>query len=42
MLSINGGNEIEAGCINIKNLRSGEQKQFSCGDVDAMVEFIKL
>ena len=41
MLSINGGNEIESGCINIKNLRSGEQKQFACGDVDAMIGFIK-
>ena len=40
MLSINGGNEIESGCINIKNLRSGEQKQFGCKDIDAMLEFI--
>lgn len=40
-LSINGGDEVAANVVNIKNLRSGEQKQFNCGDIDAMVNFLK-
>ena len=39
-LSINGGNEMEAGVINIKNLSSGEQKSFAKDDVAAIKEFL--
>ena len=39
-LSITGGNEIESGCINIKNLTTGEQKSFSKDDIDGMAEFL--
>jgi len=40
-LSITGGDEVAKGCINIKNLASGEQKSFSADQPDAMVEFMK-
>lgn len=39
-LSINGGNEVEAGVIQIKNLSSGEQKSFSISDIQSMLEFL--
>ena len=39
-LSINGGNEMEAGVVNIKNLSSGEQKSFAKDDVAAIKEFL--
>ena len=39
-LSINGGNEMEAGVINIKNLSSGEQKSFAKDDVAAIKDFL--
>lgn len=39
-LSINGGNEVEAGVIQIKNLSSGEQKSFSINDIQSMLEFL--
>lgn len=39
-LSINGGNEMEAGVIQLKNLSSGEQKTFSKDDIDGMAAFI--
>ena len=39
-LSINGSNEISAGCINIKDLRSGEQRSFDRGDIDSIVKFL--
>ena len=39
-LSITGGNEMESGCINIKNLVSGEQKSFNKDDISAIVEFL--
>ncbi len=39
-LSITGGNEMENGCINIKNLVSGEQKSFCKDDISAIVEFL--
>ena len=39
-LSINGSNEISASCINIKDLRSGEQRSFDRGDIDGIAEFL--
>ncbi len=39
-LSINGGSEVEAGTVNIKNLSSGEQKSFPKDDVKGMREFL--
>lgn len=39
-LSINGGNEVEAGVIQIKNLSSGEQKSFNINDIQSMLEFL--
>ena len=39
-LSINGGNEMECGQVNIKNLCSGEQKAFSKDDTDGMIEWM--
>ena len=39
-LSINGGNELEAGVIQIKNLSSGEQKSFDKGDIAGIIDFI--
>ena len=39
-LSITGGNEIEQGIVNIKNLSSGEQKNFSRDDVEGILEWI--
>ena len=39
-LSINGGDEMAAGIVGIKNLASGEQKQFSISDIDGIVEFL--
>jgi len=40
-ISINGSSEIEAGTVNIKNLRSGEQKAFPVSDLDAILAFLK-
>ncbi len=40
-ISINGSSEIEAGTVNIKNLRSGEQKAFPASDLDAILAFLK-
>jgi len=39
-LSIVGGDEVETGIINIKNLSSGEQKTFAKTDVDGMLAFM--
>lgn len=39
-LSINGGSEVEADTVNIKNLSSGEQKSFPKDDVKGMREFL--
>ena len=39
-LSIVGGNEMEEGVVNIKNLSSGEQKSFQKDDVASMMEFL--
>ncbi|MBR5384559.1 MAG: histidine--tRNA ligase [Bacteroidales bacterium] len=39
-LSINGGDEVSQGIVNIKNLVSGEQKTFSKDDIDGMVTFL--
>ena len=39
-LSIVGGNEMEEGVVNIKNLSSGEQKSFQKDDVASMLEFL--
>lgn len=37
-LSINGENEMARGIVNVKDLRSGEQKTFDCTDIDAIVK----
>jgi len=39
-LSITGGNEIEAGQVNVKNLVSGEQEAFSKCDIDSIAAFL--
>jgi histidyl-tRNA synthetase len=39
-LSITGGNEVESGVINIKNLSSGEQMSFSREDVEGIISFL--
>ncbi len=39
-LSINGGSEVEAGVIQIKNLISGEQQSFAKDDIAGMVAFL--
>ena len=41
-LSIVGGNEIEAGVINIKNLATGEQKSFAKDNLAAILEYLSL
>ncbi len=41
-LSINGGNEVEAGIIQLKNLDTGEQKSFSKTDIAGMKEFMNI
>jgi len=40
-LSIVGGNEMEEGVVNIKNLETGEQKSFKKDDVALMLDFLK-
>ena len=39
-LSINGENEMEQGIVQVKNLSTGEQKQFAKDDFDAIVSFL--
>jgi histidyl-tRNA synthetase len=39
-LSINGGNEIASGVVQIKNLASGEQRSFERGDLAGMLTFL--
>ena len=39
-LSINGGDEAASGTVQIKNLASGEQKQFASSDIAAMLDFL--
>ena len=39
-LSIVGGNEVEAGVINLKNLSTGEQKSFANDDLEGMTAFM--
>ena len=39
-LSIVGGNEVEAGIINLKNLSTGEQKSFAKDDLEGMIAFM--
>lgn len=39
-ISIIGGDEMASGLVNLKNLSSGEQRQFSKDDIDGMVEFL--
>ncbi len=41
-LSITGGNEMEAGQVNVKNLVSGEQKSFSASDIQGIIVFLGL
>ena len=39
-LSITGGNEMEAGQVNVKNLVSGEQKSFRTSDIQRIIDFL--
>ena len=39
-LSITGGNEMEAGQVNVKNLVSGEQKSFRTSDIQGIIVFL--
>ncbi|MGN0202768.1 MAG: histidine--tRNA ligase [Candidatus Cryptobacteroides sp.] len=39
-ISINGGNEMEQGVVQIKNLSTGEQKQFAKDDYDSILSFL--
>ena len=39
-LSINGENEMEQGIVQVKNLSTGEQKQFAKDDFEAIVGFL--
>lgn len=41
-LSINGGDESEAGIIQIKSLATGEQRQFAKSDIAGMKEFLDI
>ena len=40
-LSITGGDEVATGVINVKNLASGEQKQFSKDDIAGILAFVR-
>lgn len=40
-ISINGTNEAEAGIVNIKNLNSGEQKEFKKDALSEIIDFLK-
>ena len=40
-ISINGSTEMEASTLNIKNLRTGDQKAFPVADRTAILEFLK-
>ncbi len=40
-LSITGGDEVAAGVINVKNLASGEQNQFSKDDIAGILAFVR-
>ena len=40
-LSIVGGNEMEAGVVNVKNLSTGEQQSFDKNDTVAMIDFLQ-
>ena len=37
-----GGEEYKFGKVNLKNMESGEQKEFSLKDVDEMIKAISL
>lgn len=39
-ISITGGDEVQQGLVNIKNLSSGEQKSFGKDDIEGMLRFI--
>ena len=39
-ISINGSEEAAAGRVNLKDLRSGEQRTFDCADTAAMLAFL--
>lgn len=39
-ISINGSSEAESGTVNIKNLASGEQRNFSRGDIEGIAGFL--
>ena len=40
-ISINGSDEIAAGTVNIKNLRTGDQQAFPASDTDSILAFLK-
>ena len=41
-ISINGSNEIEAGTVNLKNLKTGEQQAFQATEMDKILEFLSF
>ena len=41
-ISINGGDEISSGKINVKNLTSGEQKSFDKDQIEEIITFMTL
>ena len=41
-ISINGENEMAGNKLNIKNLASGEQKEFPASDIAAICDFLKV
>ena len=41
-ISINGENEMAGNKLNIKNLASGEQKEFPIGDIASICDFLKV
>jgi histidyl-tRNA synthetase len=40
-ISIVGGDEIAGNSVNVKNLESGEQKNFSKDDIQSIIDFIR-
>ena len=41
-ISINGGDEAASRSLNLKNLATGEQKSFSCEDIEGILAFLAI
>lgn len=41
-ISINGGDEAASRSLNLKNLATGEQKSFSCDDIEGILAFLAI